>query len=136
MGSSGVLSYCGRRWYKLIISRRHDASGDWGWTLVRRRPGGGMPVAEYFKLDGLTPSFSASVIYPMNLQNGNQDDKVSIETGTAVKLYNYRMEGATSFRDIRESLNENLVSTILPFRLMDYRYSADRRRGGRRAQGC
>lgn len=135
MGSSGVLSYCGRRWYKLIISRRHDASGDWGWTLVRRRPGGGMPVAEYFKLDGLTPSFSASVIYPMNLQNGNQDDKVSIETGTAVKLYNYRMEGATSFRDIRESLNENLVSTILPFRLMDYRYSADRRRGGRRAQG-
>ena len=133
MGSSGVLSYCGRRWYKLIISRRHDASGDWGWTLVRRRPGDGMPVAEYFKIDGRTPSFSASILYPMNRQNGTQDDKVRVETGTVVKLYDYQMESATSFRDIRETLNENLVSTILPFRLMDYRVTPQRT--GRRAQG-
>ena len=133
MGSSGVLSYCGRRWYKLIISRRHGASGDWGWTLVRRRPREGMPVAEYFKLDGRTPSFSASVLYPMNLQNGNRDDKVRLETGTVVKLYDYQMESATSFRDIRETLNENLVSTVLPFRLMDYRVTPQRT--GRRAQG-
>ena len=133
MGSSGVLSYCGRRWYKLIISRRHDASGDWGWTLVRRRPGEGMPVAEYFKLGGRTPSFSASNLYPMNLQDGTQDDKVCIETGTVVKLYDYQMESATSFRDIRETLNENLVSTVLPFRLMDYRVTPQRT--GRRAQG-
>ena len=38
MGSSGVLTYCGRHWYKLIISRRYNATGEWGWTLVRRRP--------------------------------------------------------------------------------------------------
>ena len=133
MGSSGVLSYCGRRWYKLIISRRHDESGDWGWTLVRRRPGEGMPVAEYFKLGGRTPSFSVSSLYPMNLQDGTQDDKVHIETGTVVKLYDYQMESATSFRDIRETLNENLVSTVLPFRLMDYRVTPQRT--GRRAQG-
>ena len=49
MGSSGVLTYCGRRWYKLIISRRYDESGNWGWTLVRLRPGVGTPIAEYFK---------------------------------------------------------------------------------------
>ena len=133
MGSSGVLSYCGRRWYKLIVSRRHDASGDWGWTLVRRRPGGGMPVAEYFKIDGSMPSFSASVMHPLNLNNGSRDDKVHISSGTIVKLYDYRMESATSFRNIRESLNENLVSTILPFRLMDYRVTPQRT--GRRAQG-
>ena len=42
MGSSGVLTYCGRRWYKLIISRRYNKSGEWGWTLVRRRPGDGV----------------------------------------------------------------------------------------------
>ena len=135
MGSSGVLSYCGDRWYKLIISRRYDESGDWGWTLARRRPHGGMPVAEYFKPLGGMPSFSASVLYPMNLNNGNRDDKVHIATGTIVKLYDYYMGSATSFRNIRETLNENLVSTVLPFRLMDYRYRADRRRGGRRAQG-
>jgi hypothetical protein len=46
MGSSGVLGYCGRRWYKLIVSRRFDGASPWGWTLMRRRPGGGMPVAE------------------------------------------------------------------------------------------
>ena len=135
MGSSGVLSYCGMRWYKLIVSRRYDASGDWGWTLVRRRPGDGMPIAEYFKLDGGIPSFSADALYPMQLKTGEQDDKVNISTGTVVKLYDYQMESQISFRNFRESLNENLVSTILPFRLMDYRYSPTRGRGKRRELG-
>ena len=135
MGSSGVLTYCGRKWYKLIISRRHDGSGDWGWTIVRRRPGEGMPVAEYFKVANNIPSFSSSVVHPMRLQSGEPDDKVHITTGTIVKLYDYQMESAASFRNIREKLNENLVSTILPFRLMDYRQSPNSRRGGRRALG-
>ena len=134
MGSSGVLTYCGRRWYKLIVSRRYDGSGDWGWTLVRRRPGGGMPVAEYFMHGGIL-SLSASVIHPMNLNSGDPDGKVHLATGTIIKLYDYNMESAASFRQIRESLNENLVSTVLPFRLMDYRYRPDSRRGGRRALG-
>ena len=135
MGSSGVLTYCGRRWYKLIVSRRHDRTGDWGWTLVRRRPGEGMPVAEYFKPSSGIPSFSSSVLHPMRLNSGDRDDKVHLTTGTIVKLYDYQMESPASFRNIRESLNENLVSTVLPFRLMDYRYPRDRRRGGRRAEG-
>ena len=134
MGSSGVLTYCGRRWYKLIISRRYDQSGEWGWTLVRRRPGDGMPVAEYFKPGGI-PSFQASLLHPMNLSSGKPDDKVHVSAGTIVKLYNYNLESAASFRNIREALNENLVSTVLPFRLMDYRYRPDTRRGGRRAMG-
>ena len=84
MGSSGVLTYCGRQWYKLIISRRHDESGKWGWTLVRRRPGDGMPVAEYFKLNRI-PSFTASDFYPLNLNGGELDEKVRLSTGTVVK---------------------------------------------------
>ena len=134
MGSSGVLTYCGRRWYKLIVSRRYDESDEWGWTIVRRRPGDGMPVAEYFK-PGRMSSFRASVIHPMNLSSGESDEKVSLSTGTVVKLYDYNLESAASFRNIREALNENLVSTVLPFRLMDYRYRPDPRRGGRRALG-
>ena len=135
MGSSGVLTYCGRHWYKLIVSRRHDGTGDWGWTLVRRRPGEGMPVAEYFKPYGGIPSFSSSVLHPLNLKSGGRDDKIHLASGTVVKLYDYQMESVASFRNIRESLNENLVSTVLPFRLMDYRYSPSSVRGGRRAQG-
>ena len=134
MGSSGVLTYCGRRWYKLIISRRYDGTGEWGWTLVRRRPGEGMPVAEYFKPSRI-PAFETSVVHPMNLNGGESDQKVCLSTGTIVKLYDYNLESAASFRNIRESLNENLVSTVLPFRLMDYRYRPDPRRGGRRALG-
>ena len=135
MGSSGVLTYCGRQWYKLIVSRRYDSSGEWGWTLVRRRPGDGMPVAEYFKLVEGIQSFVISAIHPMNLNNGERDDKVHITAGTIVKLYDYQMESATSFRNIRPSIDENLVSTVLPFRLMDYRQRPEPGRGGRRAQG-
>lgn len=134
MGSSGVLTYCGRRWYKLIISRRYDGSGDWGWTLVRRRPGEGMPVAEYFNPGGI-PSFRTSEILPMKLHGGEADEKVRLSAGTVVKLFDYSLESAASFRNIRESLNENLVSTVLPFRLMDYRYRPDPRRGRRHALG-
>ena len=135
MGASGVLTYCGDHWYKLIISRRYDGSDGWGWTLVRRRPGGGMPVAEYFKPNGAIPSFPATDLRPMRMQNREQDDRVQCSTGTVVKLYDYQMGSATSFRNIRESINENLVSTILPFRLMDYRQTPDPRRGGVRALG-
>ena len=133
MGSSGVLSYCGKHWYKLIISRRYDNSGNWGWTLIRRRPRGGIPVAEYFKPAAGICSFSQSVVYPILLQNSIEDKKVHIATGTIVKLYDYQMESATNFRYIREALEQNLISTILPFRLMDYRVKPQRT--GRRAQG-
>ena len=134
MGSSGVLSYCGERWYKLIVSRRYNG-GDWGWTLVRQRPGGGMPVAEFFKRMGAIPTFAADDLSPLSLKDGKRDDAVRIETGTVVKLYDYQMESTPDFRRIRESLNENLISTILPIRLMDYRISASSKRGSRRAQG-
>ena len=133
MGSSGVLNYCGRYWYKLIVSRRYDGNGDWGWTLVRRRPGEGMPIAEYFRLVEGFPVFSASVVHPMQLRSDEPDQKVHLSAGTVIKLFDYNMESAASFRNIRESINENLVSTILPFRLMDYRVTPQRT--GRRAQG-
>lgn len=137
MGSSGVLTYCGKHWYKLIVSRRYDGTAGWGWTLVRRRPGGGMPVAEYFKPSGGIPSFESAELHPMHFQNGPnkgmQDAKVNIATGTVVKLYDYQMESASDFRSVREALNQNLVSTALPFRLMDY--TVRPQRSGRRAQG-
>ena len=134
MGSSGVLTYCGRRWYKLIVSRRHDKSGEWGWTLVRRRPDIGMPVGGVFQARS-NPFVHGSDLYPMKLRGGERDEKVRLATGTVVKLYDYNLESAANFRYIRESLNENLISTVLPFRLMDYRYPPDPQRGGRRAVG-
>lgn len=135
MGSAGVLSFCGRRWYKLVVSRWFDGSAPWGWSLVRRRPSDGPPVAEYLKLDGEIPRFERAELQPFVLGDGQPDDKVRRSFGTIVKLYSYVLGRAANFRTIREALNENLISTVLPFRLMDYRARPDPSRGGRRAQG-
>ena len=135
MGSSGVLTYSGDNWYKLIISRRYDKSAPWGWTIVRRRSGSHNAVAEYFKIDGAVSTFNADALYSMILGTGKYDEEVSRSSGTIIKLYNYQMEVNPNFRNIRESLNQNLISTILPFRLMDYRVTPNPARGERRAKG-
>lgn len=135
MGSAGVLSFCGRRWYKLVLSKRFDGTEPWGWSMMRRRPGDGPPVAEYLKLDGQIPRFERDEILPLLLGDGQPDGKVVRSFGTIVKLYSYVFGQAANFRTIREALNENLISTVLPFRLMDYRTRPERSRGGRRAQG-
>lgn len=139
MGSSGVLRYCGTQWYKLIISRRHDARSPWGWTIMRRRPGDveELPVAEYFILNGTEiPSFDEEYMYPFNTFAGARYDGVFLKTGTVIKLYDYNVGTAhLSFRGARETMIENLVETILPFRLLDFRQTPDKSRGGDRAEG-
>jgi hypothetical protein len=136
MGSSGVLSFCGEKWYKLIISRRFDGASAWGWTLVRLRPGGGTPTAEYFAPSGAVPTFQTDMLYPLSLKSGKLYEGCAITTGTIVKLYDFQIgKGFRSFRGAREAFNENLVETILPFRLLDLRYNPDPARGGDRALG-
>ena len=136
MGSSGVLAYCGKNWFKLIISRRFDSTGPWGWTLIRRRPTAGVPIAEYFHLSGTIPTFEANHLYPLCNSTGEQYNGVVLETGTVVKLYDFRVGGKfKSFKGAREAFNENLSETILPIRLMDFRWSPSKTRGGDRALG-
>ncbi|CAM5774576.1 hypothetical protein [Mesorhizobium amorphae] len=139
MGSSGVLRYCGRNWYKLIVSRRFDKSGPWGWTIMRRRPTDPdrMPVAEYFvPPNGKIARFEADSLFPFNTNIGKRYDKMHLETGTIVKLYDYQIGSKfLGFRGPREALNENLVETILPFRILDLRWKPDPARGGDRALG-
>ncbi len=137
MGSSGVLGYCGLRGFKLIVSRRYDRKSPWGFTLLRMRPGGGMPTAEYFVLpSGSIPSFETDVIYPFKKGDGKTYDKIMLTGGTVIKLYDYHVgKRFSGFRGSREALNENLVETILPFRILDFRWTPDAKRGGYRADG-
>ena len=68
-----MLGYCGLKWFKLIVSRRYDGSAPWGFTLMRKRPGGGMPIAEYFVLpNGKIPSFSEDALYPFMKGDGKR----------------------------------------------------------------
>ncbi len=138
MGSSGVLGYCGHKWFKLIVSRRYDGTGVWGFTLMRKRPGGGMPIAEYFVLPGgKIPTFEEDAIFPFVKSDGKRYSGVHLRTGTIIKLYDYQIGSRFSggFRGSREALNENLVETILPFRILDFRQTPDPKRGGDRAEG-
>lgn len=136
MGSSGVLGYCGKLGYKLIISKRYDGRSPWGWTLVRRRPASGMPVYEYFRPGNTILSFKSERIRPFHLKNGAAFDGVQRTAGTIVKLYDYQIGSDNlGFRGSREALNENLVETILPFRIFDLRWKPDSKRTGPRAFG-
>lgn len=139
MGSSGVLRYCGRRWYKLIVSRRYDKQGPWGWTIMRRRPGAGddLPIAEYFVApNGKIPRFDAAELYPFHTVEQKRYDRMHIDAGTIVKLYDYQVGSKfLSFRGSREALNENLVETILPFRILDLRQKPTKGKGPDRELG-
>ena len=147
MGSSGVLRYCGLNWFKLIISRRYDGKSGWAWTLMRRRPddGDSMPVAEYFILGKKEiPSFDSDCLYPFHTMTRKRYDGVMLKTGTVVKLFDYQVGSKfLTFKGARDTLNENLVETILPFRLLDFRQlattkaarEAAQKRGEDRAQG-
>jgi len=135
MGSSGVLNFCGKFWYKLIISRRYDKTGEWGWTLIRRNTSG-MGYAEYYAPSKVIQTAGKNSIFPFQTGKGDMFRDFSLETGTVIKLYEYhtgaRQEG---FRASREVFNENLVETILPFRIMDFRWHPDPARGGLRSLG-
>ncbi len=139
MGSSGVLSFCGNKWFKLIVSRRFDKNGEWGWTLIRRRPDrdNEAPVAEYFAPRQRIPTLgNLQTLYPFQNQGRVVFDQFEIESGTVVKLYDfYAGKNFSGFRGAREAFNENLVETILPFRIFDFRYNPDPKRGGLRALG-
>ena len=132
MGSSGVLIYCGRKRYKLIMSRRHTKNGPWGWTLVREKPdNAGHPIYEYYAPGEVIPTLKdQEAIFPLREKNGIPDEEVRLETGTIVKVYDYKIDGRNDFIGIRNGIAQNMVSTTIPLRLMDYRYPRENR-GGR-----
>ena len=137
MGSSGVLRYCGSMWYKLIISRRYDGTGEWGWTLIRKQTpqDGGLRYAEYYAPGGKIETVGAEQIFPFKVQSGDTYESFSLKTGAIIKLYEYYTGKDAGFRGARDAFNENLVETILPFRILDFRQTPDHGRGKERGQG-
>lgn len=140
MGSSGVLNFCGKHWYKLIVSRRYDKSGPWAFTLMRKRSEAGMlPVADYFIIGGIRgeiATFEADDVHPFRTGSGDRYDGFHLGAGTIIKLYDFHIgKKYQSFRGAREAFNENLTDTVLPFRILDFRQKPDPNRGGDRKLG-
>jgi len=120
MGGSGAIVFCGKKGYQLIASKRHDGSGDFGFTLTREHPFTKEESStkkntwyEYFVIDGKIPSFS---IDELELKLLNRKFK----TGTLIKMYSYQMKGISGFaQDLSQSLNEFMFKPVLPFYCID-----------------
>ncbi len=138
-GGTGVLQFCGRMNYQLIVSRRcpeapSDAkdptASQWGFTIVRRvRPAGQERSSFYTYLapGGAVPSFAAKhiMVLPAKSQGPNQPPdpyRVGLEYGTCIKLYDYRWQAkSTATTEARYELETMLHSPCLPFRVTETR---------------
>lgn len=126
MGSSGVLRYAGKNRLKLIISRRYDESGAWGWTITRKIPNPNYtpPRTQYFilKNSSAVPSFAEEAILPLVNKLGEEFEGLKLAAGSVVKLFDYRI-GKRTASQLRwhRPFYENLTDTMLPFRFLDCR---------------
>lgn len=122
MGGSGAVVFCGKKRYHLIASKRYDAKGKFGFTLIRKHP---FTIEEkqirkntwyeYFKINGEIPSFE---IDELDLGLFNRKFK----TGTILKLFSYDLPpGSRSVisRDLNQSINEYLFEPALPLYTID-----------------
>lgn len=120
MGGSGVLRYCGKYNYELILSRKMlqllDSGQEdlWGWTLIRLNRE--KERYEYFINDmSEIPSFKGCdlEIFP---------DGELLSYGSFVKMYNYRMGTTSHITSIlRKFLDIFLYQLALPVLLQETR---------------
>lgn len=120
MGGSGAIVFCGTKGYQLIGSKKHDGTGNFGFTLVREHPLSKDELEtkkntwyEYLKFDGKIPAFD---ITELDLKLLNRKFK----TGSIIKMYSYQMKGISGFaQDLNQSLNEFLFKPVLPIFTID-----------------
>lgn len=129
MGGSGAIVFCGKQRYQLIASKRHDGSGLFGFTMIRKHRLTRSEANtkkntwyEYLKIDGEIPAFP---IDELDLKLHNR----CFRTGTVIKLYSYDLKGNRHVRrDLGRSLNEFLYAPALPIYTVETeeRYPKDR----------
>ena len=120
MGGSGAIVFCGKNRYQLIASRRYDATGEFGFTLIRKHPLSPQEAQtkkntwyEYLVIDGNIPSFAITDL-DLGLHNRR------FRTGTVIKLYSYDTKGNRHLRrDMSRSLNEFLYEPALPIYVVE-----------------
>lgn len=121
MGGSGAIVFCGRKRYQLIGSRKHDGTGCFGFTLVRKHP---LTLTErerykntwyeYLVIDGSIPAFACDT-----LELGLYRRPFTV--GTIIKLYSYDLPSGISdiSRDLNQSINEYLFEPALPIYIVE-----------------
>jgi hypothetical protein len=137
-GGTGVLQFCGKKNYQLIVSRRHpgapsrpeDQTRDlWGYTVVHRhRAAAGEKSSMYVYLapGGQVLSFQAEAIKILAGESKKNSPaeaySVDLAHGTCVKLYNYRWKARSiATTETRYELERLLHAPCLPFRITETR---------------
>lgn len=122
MGGAGAVVFCGKKRYQLVASRRHDKSGNFGFTILRKHPLTEEEEStrkntwyEYLLIDNNIPNFAIDTL-DLGLHNR------VFTTGTIIKLYSYNLpSGSRSVisRDLNQSINEFLFEPALPVYTID-----------------
>ena len=124
MGGTGVLPFCGRRGYQLILSRRSaELDGDgsrWGFTLVREKPD--VPEShktswyEYFAgPDGRICELPGA---PLRVLPGGG----TLRDGCMVKMFSYDLPSPSMITDrLWAAMNARLYSPAIPMWMLDAR---------------
>ena len=127
MGGSGVLGYCGKYHFQLILSRKHpefsNGNNLWGFTLVREHPANSedeQTWAEYLVNSDDNNVFSFARENLEILPN-----KESMSYGTYIKLYNYQLPTGrlSSYVNLHlwREINRFLYSPPLPILIQESR---------------
>ena len=118
MGSSGVLRFCGRKGYRLIITRHYKKQSQWGWALTRWKPSSSASstkIAEYYGIG----KFSMNSLRVME----KGETAIELQSGTLIKLYSYSTL-PKGYGELQSKVEENLFDTIFPFCFEDFRHKS------------
>ncbi|RYD53283.1 MAG: hypothetical protein EOP52_03845 [Sphingobacteriales bacterium] len=117
MGGAGAMVFCGKQRYQLIASKKHDGTGNFGFTLTRMHPFTEEDAKrskntwyEYLTINDDIPAFELDGKMDLKLSNRQ------FETGSILKLYSYQFpSGYYGFsQDLNQSFNEFLFESVLP----------------------
>jgi len=130
MGGTGVLQFSGKNSFQLIISKRQvdipNANKKWGFTIIRRiAPEPNQPYSSYVYLapNNEILSFDNDFI-PINPGSYPELYSESFVSGTCIKLWNYKLQGALksiSTLNLRWELDKFLPDPAIPVRIKERR---------------
>lgn len=135
MGGTGVLPFCGKRGYQLILSRKSieltDQNSEWGFTLIRERPN----VEEGYKTTWYEyfTDFDDNIFKVNGIPLKILPDGEELIDGCFIKLYSYDLPHPSLITiNLWQELNSRLFAPAFPILVVENRkdeFDMSRKRG-------
>lgn len=135
MGGTGVLPFCGKNRFQLIISKRcpditdrsDDSAARWSFTIVRRedaREGRKSSMYTYLTADasGKLFSFMADSLNIIPSPAGYEGEPDDFQYGTYIKLFNYELPHKNNIlTDLNDRLSMLMPDLAYPIQIRECR---------------